>query len=81
MAEPVAATRFLPRPAHSPERRQFSVLCWRGWCDPGYQARDIKTMIEVVSGVVAPSPVLTARKCPSPGTCQCECHDGAPGDG
>ena len=61
---------------HSPERRQFSVLCWRWWCDSEYKNRDIAAMVEWVTGCERPLPDLPAKQCPSPDTCECECHDG-----
>ena len=68
-------TQIIPHPyaydKHSPERRQFSVLCWRGWCDSDYRAREIGAM----AGIRGPAKGLPARQCPSPDTCQCECHD------
>jgi hypothetical protein len=73
--------QILPHPyaynAHGPGRCQFSVLCWRGWCDSNYRDREIGAMIGLVSGVAwPPATGLPARQCPTPGTCDCECHDG-----
>jgi len=63
-------------PQHSPERRQFSVLCYRGWCDNVFRDRDIAAMITAVTGTPWPTPEnLPARECPTPDICQCECHD------
>jgi hypothetical protein len=78
------ASQIIPHPyaydAHSPERRQFSVLCWRGWCDNDYRDREIAAMVGMVSGVTRPVSGLPARQCPSLDTCQCECHDGKRGE-
>ena len=58
------------------QRCQFSVLCWRGWCDNEFRDQDIAAMITAVSGIPRPVPAhLPASECPTPGTCQCECHD------
>jgi hypothetical protein len=72
--------QIIPHPyaydAHSPERRQFSVLCWRGWCDNSYRDREIVAMVQMVAGVAWPvASDLPPRQCPTPGTCDCECHD------
>ena len=71
-------SQIVPHPyaygAHSPERRQFSVLCWRGWCDNDYRDREIGVM----SGRPVPPDSLPACQCPTPDTCECECHDIAP---
>lgn len=77
------AGQIIPHPyaygAHSPERRQFSTLCYRGWCDNSYRDREIGAMIQMVSGIArGPAEGLPARQCPMPGTCQCECHDKLP---
>jgi len=57
-------------------RRQFSVLCWRGWCDNGFRDRDIAAMIVAASGDSWPVPVhLPVVHCPNPFTCECVCHD------
>lgn len=70
------APAWLARPVHSPERRSFSVLCWRGWCDHEFKIRSIAALIEGVSGQPAPLPTHLKRKeCPTPFTCECECHD------
>jgi len=74
--------QIVPHPyaynAHGPGRRQFSVLCWRGWCDNDYRDREIAAMISAVSGTASPpAPAGPARQCPTPETCECECHDGA----
>ncbi len=61
---------------HSRERRQFSVLCWRGWCDHEFKVRSIAALIEGLSGQQWPLPTHLERKdCPTPFTCDCECHD------
>jgi hypothetical protein len=63
-------------PAHSPERRQFSVLCWRGWCDSEFRDQDIGVMVSHVTGKPLSHQVkLPPKACPSPDTCECECHD------
>jgi hypothetical protein len=74
--------QIVPHPyaysAHGPGRRQFSVLCWRGWCDNDYRDREIAAMIGTLSGAAWPTPALPVRQCPTPGTCDCECHDAKP---
>lgn len=62
--------------AHGPGRRQFSVLCYRGWCDSAYRDREIAAMLSWMTGQPQPPPGgLPARQCEMPGTCECECHD------
>jgi hypothetical protein len=75
----LAPYQWLPHPyaygAHSPERRQCSTLCWRGWCDPAYQAAEVAMMAGFATGQAAPPVSLPAKQCPTPDTCECECHD------
>jgi hypothetical protein len=78
---PGSSRQIVPHPyaydAHGPGRHQFSVLCWRGWCDNTYRDREIGAMVRLVSGVDsgAPPTGLPARQCPQPDTCDCECHE------
>jgi len=59
--------------------QQLSVLCWRGWCDHEFKIRDVASIISWVSGTNWPIPEhLPTRECPTPGTCQCVCHDVRP---
>lgn len=78
MTERVKDAAGFLRPTHNgieePHRRQWSVLCYRGWCDPEFKADDIVTMVKVISGHELPRIVRPAA-CPTPGTCQCKCHD------
>lgn len=72
--------QIVPHPyaygAHARGRHQFSVLCWRGWCDNDYRDREIGAMVQMVTGAAPPSVrALPARTCPTPDTCECECHD------
>jgi hypothetical protein len=68
---------WLAQPVHSPERRRFSVLCWRGWCDHEFKIRAIAALCDFFAGTESPpADHLPVRKCPIPALCQCECHDG-----
>ena len=67
---------WLAQPVHSPERRHFSVLCWRGWCDHEFKRRVVAYMVTAVADVPFRLPDLPVRTCPIPAECQCECHDG-----
>jgi hypothetical protein len=72
--------QIIPHPyaygAHAPGRCQFSVLCWRGWCDNNYRDREIGAMVKLVAGGPAvPAAGLSAQQCPTPDRCDCECHD------
>ena len=61
---------------HSPERRRFSVLCYRGWCDYEFKIRDIPGMVSALTGkAYPPATHLRRSECPIPETCECECHD------
>ena len=61
-----------------PSRRRFSVLCYRGWCDYDFKCRDIPAMISALTGVsYPPATTLPRRECPTPGECECACHDGS----
>lgn len=63
-------------------RRQFSVLCWRGWCDYEFKIRDIPNMIATLTGqTYPPARHLPRKECPTPDTCQCVCHDPCPAEG
>lgn len=66
--------------AHSPERRSFSVLCWRGWCDNDYRDREIGVLAAGFDLAAPAATGLPARQCPAPDTCDCECHDQQTGD-
>jgi hypothetical protein len=69
---------WLAQPVHSPERRHFSVLCHRGWCDHEFKVRAIAELTNFFAGTPgrAPNFDLPRRECPIPALCQCECHDG-----
>lgn len=69
------APAWLAQPVHSPERRLFSVLCWRGWCDHEFKRQAIAHMITGITGVERTPVDLPVRVCPTPATCECECHD------
>jgi hypothetical protein len=57
-------------------RRQFSVLCWRGWCDYDFKVADIAALVTAVSGIEWQLPAhLKPSECPAPDTCQCVHHD------
>ena len=76
MTTETLVTERPPHMLHSPERRQFSVHCWRWWCDYDFRCRDIASMVSDVTGEPQRLPrLLPARECPTPETCQCECHD------
>jgi hypothetical protein len=70
---------WLARPVHSPERRHFSVLCWRGWCDHEFKIRAVAALADAFTGQQrdwsSELPDLPRRECPIPAECQCECHD------
>lgn len=67
---------WLAQPVHSPERRQFSVLCHRGWCDHEFKIRSIAALAAEFSGQERPLPThLDRTACPTPFTCDCACHD------
>lgn len=65
---------WLAQPRHSRERRHFSVLCWRGWCDHEFKVRAVAALSAEFNGPGA-LPDLPHRECPIPAECQCECHD------
>lgn len=75
----MTAGQIIPHPyaygAHSPGRRQFSVLCWRGWCDNGYRDREIGVMAAGFDPAAPAAAGLPAQTCPIPSACECECHD------
>lgn len=66
---------WLAQPAHAPDRRRFSVLCHRGWCDNEFRDQAINALIEGLSGAKAPVTRLPADSCPFPERCDHECHD------
>jgi hypothetical protein len=66
---------WLARPVHSPERRHFSVLCWRGWCDHEFKRRAVAYTVTGITGAPFRLADLPVRTCPIPAECECECHD------
>lgn len=70
---------WLARPVTAPDRRRFSVLCWRGWCDHEFKRRQIAAMVDAFAGQPdrnqAELADLPRRECPFPERCDHECHD------
>jgi hypothetical protein len=67
---------WLAQPVHSPERRRFSVLCHRGWCDHDFKVQAVAALTNFLANTPGrPPSELPRRECPIPGECECECHD------